>query len=96
MSGYRDLVTIGVQMLGTTTGNVQVETPEFYFTVQICFGCLTSCTPDTAAEGGEACTNPEPPDELPCWTGQDEAVDCRICAALPQYDENVCRAFCAY
>jgi hypothetical protein len=95
LMGYQDLITVGVRMLGVTTGGVEVETPEFYFPVRICFGCLTFCPPDSIDEDSvelEYCTSREPPDSETCYFGQDNPVDCRL--AVPGYGENMARAFC--
>ncbi len=73
LAGYQDLITVGITMLGITNGNQDVETPEFYFPVNLCFGCLLYCS---VSEEGQYCpidTEATPP----CLVGQDEPTDCR-------------------
>lgn len=91
---YRDLVTIGVRMLGTTNGNVEVETPEFFFPVFIGYGFLTWCSPDSADDDtGALCESAEAPTEGPCFIGQDDPIDCRY--GLELFSADSLRRFCS-
>ena len=78
------LVLVGVRMTGTSNGE-STETAEFQYVVEVCAGCLVACAadadsdeivgPDCCAEGGPAFT--------PCFPGQDDPVDCRLCGGSP-------------
>jgi hypothetical protein len=75
-----------VKVYGVTLGGTHVETGEYQFPVNACFGCLvnfpadsvepTLATPNCKAvssgSGGGALAKP-------CVTGQDQAIDCRLC-----------------
>ena len=80
---------IYVKVYGTTTGGAHVETGEYQFPVNACFGCLVNFPPDsvdtaqpqpnckggtTGGSGGGALTKP-------CVRGQDQSIDCRLCQA---------------
>ena len=87
-------VTVGVRMLGTTSGGIELETPEFFFTVRLCYGCLVTCPESSRpSEGGGLCESTEVPPDAPCWLGQDAMFDCRFCT--PIYGAPSCRDFCA-
>ncbi|MBI2895200.1 MAG: hypothetical protein HYY06_16720 [Deltaproteobacteria bacterium] len=81
------LVLVGVKVQGLTNGGVAVETPEFFFPVDLCCGCLVACTAeadDPDQPGGDCCVS-SAPTEGACNPGQDVGVDCRFCrdAASP-------------
>jgi len=93
---YSDLVTLGVRMLGKTNGNIDVETPEFYFPVRLCFSCQTACTPESRGDettDAAYCTSTEALEETPCWPGQDDIVDCLLC--VPLYGVETCQSWCS-
>lgn len=98
MRGYRDLITVGVTMLGTTNGGKELETPEFYFPVHLCFGCLVICPLESADEDtGAVCESTEAPETPGCHLGQDNTIDCRWCATAfgPEEGPELCRRhFC--
>ena len=95
---YEDLITIGVRMHGTTSGNVDVETPEFYFPIRLCFGCLVVCPSDSADPDNDPplplCESAEEPESYGCFFGQDTSIDCRWC--VPAYGAGNCRSLCTY
>jgi hypothetical protein len=92
---YQRLVTVGVKLLGMTNGGKELESPEFYFPITICFGCLVVCTPDSGGEGLPLCESSDAPELSGCRLGQDEAVDCRYCANLGDTGPSFCRQnFC--
>lgn len=98
MLGYRDLITIGVTMLGTTTGGREVETPEFYFPIHLCFGCSVICPTSSAdTDTGVLCESNEEPEAFGCnaLLGQDSPVDCRWCSTAFGPDEGpaLCRQY---
>ena len=72
-----------VKFFGKTTGGVSVESNEFEFPVDICFGCL----PDFSIQGAhcaKAVANPTVASSAPrpCRLGQDENVDCSLCLGV--------------
>lgn len=86
---YDDIVTVGIQILGTTNGGTEVETPEFYFTVNLTYGASTLCRyPD---EYGVYCASVDVlslTQSIGC-VGQGDAVDCCV------RGEAFCAAMCA-
>jgi hypothetical protein len=89
--GGVDLLTY-VRFYGQTTGGDRVESGEFEFPVQVCYGCLIGYAEDdpefnapncanalsTAGTGTTSQTLPSP-----CTPGQDVAIDCSQCLNLP-------------
>jgi hypothetical protein len=84
------LSTIGrvvavVKVYGKTLGGRELETGEFRFPIEVCYGCSVSFPPDRTLQGAGL---PEPNCgdcgdtsslSAPCVPGQDEAVDCCLC-----------------
>lgn len=78
------------RIFGHTLGGQYVETGEFQFPVDLCSGCLIRFAPQDidpnypvqpncqAAKTGAASTLP-----VPCFRGQDIAVDCSQCQDIP-------------
>jgi len=78
-------VVVVVKVFGRTLGGREVESGEFRFPISVCYGCLVSFPPDA--------TDPDLPTpncanvgtgssgEVPCYVGQDEPIDCRVCQA---------------
>lgn len=83
------LVTVGVQILGTTTGGTEVDTPEFYFSIDLTCGGLVTCPTESADEDGNLCMSTDAPELEPACIGQDELIDCRLCAD-PATCLNIC------
>lgn len=74
-----DLVLVGATVQGITNGGIAVESPEFYYPVSLCCGCLVACTPeadDPALDGN--CDSVDEVATIICNKGQDEPVDCRL------------------
>ena len=93
--GYRELVTVGVSVLGTTFGGSAVETPEAFLSIDLCGGCLVECTEESRGDASASfdyCTSFEPVEDEPCRLGQDQLIDCRL--GLPFYGEEVSRMLC--
>jgi hypothetical protein len=68
-----------IRFFGRTLGGQNVESDEFKFPIDICYGCLicatgAGCAPSTGA-GQQV--------NLPCIAGQDQCVDCRLCSPNP-------------
>jgi len=92
---YTDQITINVSMIGTTNGGQSVETPYFAFPVNLCYGCLTDCsveTIDETVDGAGFCSDTSAPSEIPCFLGQDQGIDCRLC--VPLRGLNECQGLC--
>jgi hypothetical protein len=80
-----------VRFFGQTLGGASVESDEFGFPVNVCYGCLVSFptaeenpalpTPNCAFRGAGGSTV----SSVPCIVGQDLAVDCSLCQ-----DDAVC------
>jgi hypothetical protein len=79
--GTKKLVTY-VRFFGKTLGGQSVESDEFAFPVDVCFGCLVGFSAPCTASGGSSQSQP-----VPCTPGQDQAIDCcniqTVCRALP-------------
>lgn len=75
-----DLVLIGATVQGTTNGGIAVESPEFYFPVDLCCGCLLSCSAEADDPDilGPDCASTDELTKNTCVLGQDEAMDCRL------------------
>jgi hypothetical protein len=89
---FRALVTLGVELLGTTTGGRAVETPESYLPLRLCYGCLVEATVESRGDEESDfafCESVEPVEDQPSRLGLDEPLDCRLCA--PTYGAELCR-----
>jgi hypothetical protein len=74
-----------VRVLGSTVGGPLVESQEWTFPIDACFGCLVTFP----TEASDPCVSVQPNCELPaptgssivtpCRVGQDDPVDCRVC-----------------
>lgn len=81
-------VVVEVRVFGETVGGTEVESSVFTFPIDVCSGCLVSFPLDALTQDvdGLACiADAEEVDAAPCRFGQDEGIDCRLCAA--QNDE---------
>lgn len=76
-------VTADVQVFGDTLGGKSITSADLLFPISVCNGCLVSfpaaaldptqpgkCVGDTTAT-------------LPCYPGQDDPIDCRLCTGNP-------------
>lgn len=78
----RDTVIVNVRVYGRTLGGREVESGELAFPIQLCSKCLISFPPeaDNPSTPEYDCLNPAADDlDEPCYFGQDETVDCRLC-----------------
>ena len=72
------------RFFGHTLGGQYVESNEFEFPVDVCYGCLVRLSQmDISGTSTASTTLP-----LPCFPGQDETIDCSQCSA------PVCIATC--
>jgi hypothetical protein len=93
MGGGTFRVVTYVKFFGQTTGGRYVESGEFEFPVDVCYGCLvgysaadedpTVMAPNCKLAGASGASNSLP---SPCVPGQDFTLDCSQCQAL-----QVCR-----
>lgn len=76
-----DLVLVGATVQGLTNGGLSVESPEFFFPVSLCCGCLLTCpaeADDPDVDGPGNCDSTDEVTTIPCALGQDDDVDCRL------------------
>jgi hypothetical protein len=87
-SGLGDNVIATVKVFGRTLGGREMESGELAFPIKLCDGCLIDYptdADDTAQPGYQCARASDAALETPCMFGQDEMVDCRLCAAtVPQ------------
>jgi hypothetical protein len=76
-------IVASVKVRGETLGGKEVETGEFIFPIDVCYGCLVTYNngPCCLLTPGEAVT-------ASCLPGQDRAFDCRECAT--DTPDNIC------
>lgn len=80
------LVVSEVRVFGESLGGEEIESATLRFPIIICTGCLISYpqSADDAAQPGYQCVSTEETTEdLPCHVGQDDPIDCRLCADMP-------------
>ena len=68
------------KVFGQTTGGQSLESGEFEYPIDSCYGCLVSRPADST------CSTPPGSSSTvtqPCALGQDQAVDCRLCQTYP-------------
>jgi hypothetical protein len=77
------LAEVYVQFYGVTLGGEHIQSDEFLFPVDVCYGCLVSFPAtsnlQTYCEGKVASLATS----QPCNIGQDQSVDCQRCYPLP-------------
>jgi hypothetical protein len=88
MAGGAKRVIVYARVFGTTTGGVRVQTGEFQYPVNVCYGCLVSFPPDSVdnAQPKPNCLNATAQGSnitTPCLYGQDQGIDCRLCQGNP-------------
>lgn len=78
-------VTVKVHVFGETLGGRSIESTDLTYPISTCNGCLVSF-PSNAydpANPGAGCTGDPGSATLPCFTGQDQPIDCRLCRQNP-------------
>jgi hypothetical protein len=81
-----------VRVFGRTLGGQSVESGEWRFPINVCFGCLVVFPPeaiDTKLTRQPNCAAPSVTGSSvirPCVVGQDDTVDCRICKEVHPTD----------
>ena len=81
-------VTTEVRVFGDTLGGDEITSASLTFPITVCQGCLISYpldADDPATPGYQCTVSADTGSSLtaPCRTGQDQAIDCRLCASLP-------------
>lgn len=76
-------VTADVQVFGDTLGGKSITSADLLFPIQVCKGCLVSFPADAvnAATPGQCVGTATT--AAPCFMGQDDPIDCRLCASNP-------------
>ena len=77
-------VVVRVRVFGETVGGTEVESSQFTFPIDVCSGCLVNFPLDALTQDvdGLACiADADQVEASPCRFGQDEGIDCRLCAA---------------
>jgi hypothetical protein len=77
-------LNVGVKVFGETLGGTELESAELTYPVFVCTGCLISAPAETCdpTTGVCSCLGADSSGvEAPCRLGQDDLVDCRLCAA---------------
>ena len=88
-AGGAILLVAEVRVFGDTLGGDEITSAPYNFNITVCDGCLISYPPDASLQQGanyicgSAVDQGSAPD-APCRIGQDEAVDCRVCASSNQ------------
>ncbi len=85
---------VDVQMTGETSDGTEVTTNVLSYRIRVCKGCLLEFPPeaDVQSEASPAldCNDlSAEPDETPCFAGQDEPVDCRLCKRSKPLSERI-------
>jgi len=74
-------INVRVVVEGVLADHRRVRSNEFWFPLTVCNGCLVYFPPFVD------CTRLEETPLVPCFPGQDDGVDCRLCYAYAQNDE---------
>ncbi len=89
-------LTTTVQLIGDAGGR-EIIGPEYRYDIQLCLGCLVEFpagTDDPALPGPDCCGGGTATPS--CYSGQDEAIDCRLCiTTLPEIC-NMGRTTCRF
>lgn len=82
-NNYRPVITSHVKAFGHTLGGMKVESGEYLFPINVCYGCLVTFPSEASTSSAVAnCDKPvDTGTTLPsvCAFGQDDQVDCRVC-----------------
>jgi hypothetical protein len=83
--GSRETVYATVKVFGSSLGNQSVTSAPLTFPITVCIGCLlqfptTALVPVTGTSQVVCAGNTEAVQAVPCHVGQDDPIDCRLCA----------------
>lgn len=84
-----EVIIAKIRIIGLLTDNTEIRSNEFWFPITVCYGCLAYRPP------GADCTRLEEQlRNIPCFPGQDDGVDCRLCysvaTAMDGFAEQSC------
>ncbi len=88
-------LNLRIKFFGVTSAGRSVDSNEFVYPIELCYGCLLSTPPDAIDPEFPVqpnCRNSEFSDTLDladlCFTGQDALVDCRVVCPLVNATPN--------
>ena len=86
-------LTSHVKVFGRTLGGTEVESGEWQFPIDVCYGCLVRFPTEANNPNYDTpnCLNLSGESQLttPCNPGQDDPIDCRVCKLVAS-DPSVC------
>lgn len=87
-------ITAHVKVFGRSLGGLEVESGEWNFPIEVCYGCLVSFPPEAInqATTPPSCSTGQDATDIkqPCSIGQDDPVDCRLCMTTAS-DKSICQ-----
>ena len=88
-------LNLRIKFFGVTSSGNNVDSNEFVYPIELCYGCLLSTPPDAIDPEFPVqpnCRNSEIEEDLNledlCFTGQDALVDCRVVCPLVNATPN--------
>ena len=88
-------LNLRIKFFGVTSAGNEVDSNEFVYPIQLCYGCLLSTPPDAIDPDFPVqpnCRNSEIEEDVVledlCFTGQDAPVDCRVVCPLVNATPN--------
>lgn len=78
--GQRRTRVVEVRVFGTTIGGNDVESSPFSYVIEVCEGCLVNFELEALDSTGVCRLALDQDLTAPCFFGQDESVDCRLCS----------------
>ncbi len=85
--GSTRALTASIRLEGKTLAGHVVETPSFEYTIKVCDGCLIDYpldADDPSTPAYDCVSGTDAPSSQSCVMGQDDRIDCRLCAATNQ------------
>ena len=82
-------VLLNIKVFGKTLGEVDVESDEYQFPLQVCKGCLVVASTDPTRKPTPNCLRTVATGTMvtaPCFFGQDESIPCASCLGNPVCD----------
>jgi hypothetical protein len=85
-----------VRLFGNTLGGTDIESAEYRFPIEVCYGCLVSFTPEGVDDAAAVVPNCQKALAAgatlvsACIAGQDQLLDCRICHLLLGKNSPIC------
>lgn len=69
-----------VSVFGTTIGGIDIESSPFNYVISVCEGCSINYPAEAIDSSGGCFGAAADAEQAPCRIGQDQPVDCRVCA----------------